>query len=228
MGIKYKDVVPWGRSLDEYVKMFSLSPGDLDSRILDCGGGPASFNAEMAQQEKSVVSVDPIYSLSALEIRVKIDETLDEVIAQTKANSDKFVWVNIASPEELIRVRMTAMSRFLSDFEPGKQQGRYIAAGLPALPFEDNSFDIALSSHFLFLYSERLSLDFHRKAIEEMLRVSGEVRIFPMHDLNTLRSQHIKPLTEELKARGFEVMIGKVDYEFRKGGNQMMRIVRRD
>ena len=227
MGISYKDIVPWGRSFDEYVKMFSLSPEDLDSRLLDCGGGPAGFNAEMTQQGKSVVSVDPIYCLSAMEIRAKIDENHDEVIAQTKANIDQFVWRNIASLEELSRVRMMAMNRFLDDYEQGKQQGRYIAAVLPALPFEDNSFDIALSSHFLFLYSEHLSLDFHRKAADEMLRVSGEVRIFPMHDLNTLRSQHIEPLSEELMARGFEVKIEKADYEFRKGGNQMMRISRR-
>jgi hypothetical protein len=45
MGINYQDIVPWGRSFAEYVKMFSLIPDDLDLRILDCGGGPSSFNA---------------------------------------------------------------------------------------------------------------------------------------------------------------------------------------
>ena len=39
-------VVPWGRSFDEYCAMFDLSDRDLDLKILDCGGGPASFNAE--------------------------------------------------------------------------------------------------------------------------------------------------------------------------------------
>jgi hypothetical protein len=38
-------IVPWGRSFDEYVRMFSLTPDDLDKNILGCGDGPASFNA---------------------------------------------------------------------------------------------------------------------------------------------------------------------------------------
>ena len=39
--------VPWGRSLEEYVRMFQLSAADLASNIPDCAAGPASFNAEM-------------------------------------------------------------------------------------------------------------------------------------------------------------------------------------
>jgi len=30
MEINYKDIVPWGRSFEEYVKMFSLTPADLN------------------------------------------------------------------------------------------------------------------------------------------------------------------------------------------------------
>jgi hypothetical protein len=39
-------VVLWGRSLDEYAKMFALTPEDIRGRIIDCGAEPASFNAE--------------------------------------------------------------------------------------------------------------------------------------------------------------------------------------
>jgi hypothetical protein len=45
LAVMLDQVVPWGRSLSEYVRMFDLSPADLQSRILDCAGGPASFNA---------------------------------------------------------------------------------------------------------------------------------------------------------------------------------------
>jgi hypothetical protein len=38
-------VVPWGRSFDEYVRMFDLTPADLGKRILGCGDGPASFGS---------------------------------------------------------------------------------------------------------------------------------------------------------------------------------------
>ncbi len=53
MGLKLENVVPWGRSLAEYICMFDLCPSDLQGYILDCGGGPASFNAELT----------PFYSL---------------------------------------------------------------------------------------------------------------------------------------------------------------------
>ena len=38
-------VVPWGRSFDEYRRMFALTDADLSRVILGCGDGPASFNA---------------------------------------------------------------------------------------------------------------------------------------------------------------------------------------
>ena len=58
-------VVPWGRSAPEYQAMFALDEADLGGRILGCGDGPASFNAEMSAQGRAVVSVDPLYAVSA-------------------------------------------------------------------------------------------------------------------------------------------------------------------
>ncbi|MCL4473256.1 MAG: hypothetical protein M1539_00340 [Actinobacteria bacterium] len=55
------NIVPWGRSLDEYVEMFGLSSNDLELKILGCADGPASFNAEMSRRGKSVVSIAPVY-----------------------------------------------------------------------------------------------------------------------------------------------------------------------
>ena len=50
-----EQVVPWGRSFDEYCRMFALSDDDLTLRILGCGDGPASFNAEANRRGKSSV-----------------------------------------------------------------------------------------------------------------------------------------------------------------------------
>ena len=41
MSFHYKDIVPWGRSFDEYLDMFNLSEDDLARDIVDVGGGPA-------------------------------------------------------------------------------------------------------------------------------------------------------------------------------------------
>lgn len=176
-------VVPWGRSCDEYLAMFALSEEELRGRLLGCGDGPASFNCMMTRRGGHVVSVDPIYRFSADEIRNRIDETYEEVMEQTRKNKNEFVWGRILSVEELGKVRMAAMNDFLSDYAAGLREGRYVDASLPTLPFEDGEFDIALCSHFLFLYSEHLSEDFHVRSIEELCRVASEARIFPLLEL---------------------------------------------
>jgi len=219
-----KEVVPWGRSFEEYVRMFDLSREDLQLKILGCGDGPAGFNSRMNKQGNRMVSVDPLYQFTAAEIKARIDETYDKVMEQTRRNQGNFVWTSIQSVEELGQTRMAAMTEFLQDYEAGRQTGRYIAAGLPELPFHNHQFDLALCSHFLFLYTQQLSLDFHRQGIRELCRVAREVRIFPLLDMDCQRSAHISPLLEEFSQMGRPVEILEVPYEFQRGGNRMMQI----
>jgi hypothetical protein len=116
------------------------------------------------------------------------------------------------------------MRRFLADFDQGKIEGRYVTASLPNLPFRDGQFDLALVSHLLFLYSEQLDLAFHRAAIDELLRVAREVRIFPLLTLDGNRSSHVDPICRRLEERGFWTEIESVPYEFQRGGHEMVRI----
>ena len=222
--MKLKEVVPLGRTFTEYKNMFNLHKIDLNKKILDCGGGPSSFNYEMKIQNREVTTIDPLYQFNKEDIEKRIDETFGDVIAQAKASKDDFVWKTIKTVEELAETRMSAMKTFLNDFEAGKKEKRYITAELPHLPFKDCEFDLALSSHFLFLYSDVLSLDFHVKAIDEMLRVADEVRIFPLLDLSTDKSRHVEEIIKIFKEKEVLVSIETVDYEFQKGGNQLMKI----
>ena len=157
MGFTLDKVVPWGRSYDEYVGMFRLTEGELKLRVLGCGDGPAAFNSELTKRGGNVISVDPIYVFDAAQIKSRVSETYETVMTQLRKNKSDYVWGIIPSVEQLGSVRMSAMEIFLADFEAGKQEGRYIAGELPSLPFESAQFDIALSSHFLFLYSAHLS-----------------------------------------------------------------------
>jgi hypothetical protein len=217
-------VVPWGRSFEEYQGMFSLSEGDLRGRILGCGDGPASFNAEATRRGVHAVSCDPIYRFTTAEIRDRIDATYDAVLEQTRINAHEFVWSAIGSVEQLGEVRMAAMNAFLADYEAGKQAGRYVDAELPALPFADHSFDLALCSHFLFLYSTQLGETFHHASLLELRRVAREVRVFPLLALGGERSPFVDSSIDRLRAAGAVVTLKAVAYEFQRGGNQMMRI----
>jgi hypothetical protein len=168
--MKLEEVVPWGRSLAEYQSMFSLSATDLNAKILGCGDGPASFNAEMTELGHSVVSIDPVYQFSAEQIEQRVRATYEPVISQVKQNPDRYIWQNFQDADELGKARLVAMEKFLSDYESGKIAGRYLDRSLPTLEFADDQFDLCLCSHLLFLYSEQLSLDFHVAAIHELLR----------------------------------------------------------
>jgi len=140
-------VVPWGRSYDEYLAMFSLSPENLGLKILGCGDGPAGFNSILSRRGGAIVSVDPVYAFSSEQIKERIDATFALVLEQTAGNSDEFLWETIPSVEELGRVRMSAMTEFLQDFKQGRAEGRYVAGSLPRLPFRNREFDLVLCSH---------------------------------------------------------------------------------
>lgn len=218
------EVVPWGRSFDEYRRMFALTEADLRLRIIGCGDGPASFNAEATRRGATVISCDPVYRWDAAQIGERIAATYDQVLDQTRRNAGEFVWDAIQSVEELGELRMAAMRDFLDDYEPGKAQGRYLHAELPALPFSNGSFELALCSHLLFLYSVQLGEGFHHSAIRELCRVAGEVRIFPLLTLAGQRSPYVDRSVDDLRNSGCHVSIESVPYEFQRGGNQMLRI----
>ncbi|WP_019991344.1 hypothetical protein [Rudanella lutea] len=226
MAFELSNTVPWGRNLNEYRSMFRLTEEDLNKRIIGFGDGPASFNAQMTQLRKSVVSIDPIYRFTVAELEQRINQTKGIVMEQIKNNVDKFVWTKIRTLEELEAIRLAAMSHFLEDFEKGKQEFRYLDHELPArTTFEDLSFELGLSSHFLLLYSQ-LGLDFHLSTLTEMLRLCKQVRIFPILNLNAEQSELLVHVMKRF-ALNFTVEIVNVEYQFQRNGNQMLQITHR-
>lgn len=224
MGFKLKKVIPWGRSFAEYISMFDLKPDELKLNILDCAGGPASFNAEMARQGYKAISCDPIYQFKAEEIAQRIQDTYQTVVNGVKANKDNYVWQNVKSPEEMGQIRMSAMQQFLQDFAEVAKEKRYITGELPVLPFSDKEFNLAFCSHFLFAYSDLFSLEFHMKSIIELCRVAHEVRIFPLLNISGETSILLPSVMKELEKQGYKLNIKQVSYEFQKGGNQMLQV----
>ncbi|NKB56743.1 MAG: SAM-dependent methyltransferase [Alphaproteobacteria bacterium] len=223
---KLEDVLPWGRNRAEYQAFFDLGNLASDVKMLDCASGPSSFNAEMTASGYQVVSADPIYQFSADDIAGRVQHTRTKMLAGLRAAQDRFVFTWHKSIERHDEIRMAAMHRFLGDFEAGKDEARYEAAALPNLPFADGAFDIALCSHFLFLYSNHLDATEHTACIEEMMRASTEARIFPLLDLDGKSSRHVDPVRRALEKRGFESALQRVNYEFQKGGHTMLRVMK--
>lgn len=226
MAFQLAQVVPWGRTFEEYERMFALSAADLTRSILGCGDGPASFNAEGTQRGLHITSVDPLYAATRAQIAQRIAETTPTIISQLQENKDDFVWDYFSSAETLVAIRTHAMQAFLEDYDAGRTAGRYLEAALPTLPFADGAFDLALCSHLLFLYSDHLSSSFHCDAITEMMRVAHEVRVFPLVSLAGSPSPHLNAVIDTAQSAGWQVQLETVAYEFQRGGNNMLRLTR--
>ncbi len=226
--MQLQDIVPWGRSFEEYRDMFLLTDADLQKSILGCGDGPAAFNAELTKAGGKVVSVDPVYRFNVAEIRSRVRAVYREIMAEVAKRPGDYVWESIRDIEHLGRVRMEAMERFFNDFEKGKRSGRYIDASLPKLPFDDNAFDLALCSHYLFLYSEHVDLEEHLLSMKELCRVSNEVRVYPLVTLEGKRSRHLDPVVSELRNDGLDVSFHKAKYRFQKGADEVLVVRERE
>lgn len=226
MIMRLDKVVPWGRSKREYFGMFNLTDACLGKNILGCGDGPASFNAEMTTCGGHVVSCDPLYEFTGTEIFQRFEGTVQEVMRQVLATPDRWVWKYHANPEDLKRNRTEAIKKFVADYDRGKKEHRYVTASLPTLPFTDAQFDLALCSHFLFLYTAHFTEAFHVQSALELCRVAQEVRIFPILTLNQELSPYLEPVCNAVHSAGYSTKIVPVDYELQKGGNQMLQIFR--
>ncbi|HSU53557.1 MAG TPA: class I SAM-dependent methyltransferase [Candidatus Dormibacteraeota bacterium] len=226
MSVTLKQIVPWGRLRREYELMFALSSDDLAGGILDCGGGPASFTAELSADGLRAIAIDPVYAFSGSEIKSRFDAVSDSMISQVRASPDDWTWSYHRDPDDLLATRRAALDQFLVDYDTGKRDGRYLAGELPSLPFESNSFRVAVCSHLLFLYSDLLSEDFHIQAMRELCRVAGDVRVFPLLTLARQPSPHLGPVRTALTRDGWTTEVTSVNYEFQRGGNKMLRVCR--
>jgi hypothetical protein len=222
----FDSIVPWGRSLAEYRLMFGLSDNDLIGNIFSYGDGPASFNSEMTAAGRRVTSSDPIYACSKAEIHQRVEHSYIQSIYQLKQDDEPYAWDYFRDLNQLGENGLETMTRFLDDFDAGIAAKRYVPEQLPHLSFPDRHFQLALSSHYLFFKPEQFTLEFHVEAIQELLRVAEEVRIFPVLDVECKRCPYVGFVWTIFTDKGFSVELKNVDYEFQQGGNQMMRIRR--
>lgn len=211
------------RTADEYLAMFGLDMPALAGRdVLDCPGGAAAFVAAAARAGVQATAVDPVYAGDREELIAHARAEADRGNAYVRTNAHLFVWDHFRDPGDHDRRRREAVERFATDLRSAPH--RYVAAGLPSLPFADHHFDLALCSHLLFTYDDRLDLTFHVSAIGELLRVANDVRIFPTLSMRFERSELVEPIIATFTAAGVEVETRRSSYQFQRGGDEVLAL----
>ena len=143
----------YGRTLS--VRMFSID--DIDDlkkyRILDCPSGASSFVAEAHNKHGIIiVGCDPLFGKDPKILQEQGDQDIEYVVERVSISPNLYKWDFYSSVDELRNFRKLALNQFISDYKLGTER-RYVKAELPKLPFEERSFDLVLSGHFLFTYA---------------------------------------------------------------------------
>jgi SAM-dependent methyltransferase len=218
------------RSFREYEAMFALAGGaPATGPTLDVAGGASSFAAEARSRGAEVVSADPRYVKSAETLYAESLEEIATSAAKLERAKDRFDWSYYGSIEAHRANRENSLERFIADYraETASGSGAYVAASLPKLPFEDDAFALTLCSHFLFLYEEQFSYEFHRDALKELYRVTrpgGELRVYPLYTLRHERYPGLDDLMRELGDAGADVLLLPSRLPFISGSTQLLRI----
>ncbi|MFE9660775.1 hypothetical protein [Streptomyces sp. NPDC005955] len=210
------------RSFDEYRAMFTLTEHDLTLRILDCPGGAAGFVAEAGRLGVDARAVDPAYAHDRRRLGELALREVQYKHTALVAEASKYVWTWFGDPERYTTIRTGAARAFLADVTA--RPDRYTAGSLPRLPFQQDAFDLVLSSHLLFSYGARLDEAFHLGALLDLARVARwEVRLFPvLLHTSDLRYGALDRLRGELADRGVPSRLERVAYAFQPGGDEML------
>lgn len=219
----------YGRTLSEYFLFFNLSLADLKKydRIIDCPSGASSFISEANSlfngSKKKLVGCDPLFDKNLEYLKQKGMEDVSYVIEKVQSAFSHYNWNFYRTIENLKAQRTLALTKFLSDYIQGQKEERYLKAELPSLPFEDGSFDLVLSGHFLFTYANKFDFEFHKKSVLELYRISsGEVRIYPIQQRSSQMYAELNKLLSLLNEHNIIYKILTVPFEFQKGSNKML------
>ena len=136
-------------------------------------------------------------------------------------HTESYAWTYFSDPEHHLAQRLAAVDVFAAGV--AARPDRYVPGALPDLPFADASFDVALSSHLLFTYADRLDRAWHLAALVELARVAAQVRIFPLvSHVDGRPFEHLDALRNDLAARSTTSELRRVPYEVQRGGDQVL------
>lgn len=218
-----KESTLWGYQRDEYIEMFDLTL-DKPTSFLEYHCGPSAFNQALTKHSGSVVSCDPLFELTEDVLKNYVEPEFQTASQQLAKHPHLDLSHYGGQLQTLIKTRKKGLELFFEDYEKGKTQARYQTLSQGKLPFEDFSFDIALSAYYLFVESEQENLDFYLTTLKELARVAKEVRLFPLVDAQDKLSPMLGPVLLGLQQEKYGVEVKEVPYRLQTNGNAMLRI----
>ena len=214
-------VVLIGRRFWEYERFFGLADVAADWKIADIGGGVSSFCAEACESGLNVMAIDPIYGIDADKLETKCEDDLKDMIRKLSGIEHLYLWNEFKDKPALEDNRRDAYRRFIGHYRSAPE--RYIHGALPSIEANDQSCDLALVSHLLFLYDHILDEKFHRESVRELMRIARrEIRIFPIVSLSGYRSPFVEAVIDEAGRGKAEIL--KTNYMFIRGGDEYLKI----
>ena len=219
-----RKLVLWGHSVDDYKEMFALPAPEVTTRWLEYGCGASAVNAACHDKGMQVVSCDPLFSLDRPTLSTQVSLISEDMVEQISKEQDKFDFSHYGSLAAFIAERRQGMEKFFTDYAQGKVDKRYLPVAHHRLDFPDFTFDVALSSHYLFADLDDQDIDFHLQAIRELARVAKEVRIFPIIDRYGQPSPFLGPVLLGLQQDDYGVEVREVTYSLQPKGNAMLRV----
>ncbi|MFE9601374.1 hypothetical protein [Streptomyces hokutonensis] len=223
------DVVISVRPFADYVAQFALSDPMLrGGRVLDCPGGASDFAAAVRNMGGHATSIDPCYGVGTARLTQRITADLTRVLVWTAAQTDRFpidehrVWCHAPAWR-------AAADAFLADFRRDRDENtrHYQPGALPRLPFPDDSFTLAVSGFLLFTYPRQFDVDFHLRALRELLRVAAEVRVHPLNGSAGNPYPMLETVLGRLAADGIRVDLISVPGQSDTRDTQTLRLTRR-
>jgi SAM-dependent methyltransferase len=216
------------RSFEEYERMFALDSAALPGKsVLDAAAGASSFVAEARRSGCFAKAADPLYRFTPEQIQARGAKEIEASSAKLAQLTHLYRWDYYGSLEQHRQGRERSLKLFLEDYRLDIDKNAYVPAALPELPFADGTFDIVLCSHFLFLYEEQFDYAFHRRAVEELLRVcrkGGEVRLYPLVNFKTQPYTHMSQLLDDLSLQGYKAELVPSQLPFLPNSERLLKI----
>lgn len=215
----------FGYGMKDYEKLFHLEDTDWTKKILEVTDKLSLCNYESMKKHYSMTTLFPYFSLSKNGLRNHLEvcfESEKHAMLLEKHLIESHIPQELA---EYFSCQKADTETFLGDYPLGKKQGRYVDfEEVSELPFQDFQFELGLVFYYFFPDLEQKDTSFYVAMIRELVRISEEVRIFPLLNDIGESSPLLGPLLLSLQQQGFGVEVKQVTHPDYPKGNAILRV----